>query len=520
MKRTPAILIGMDATEVELLDQLVDEGRMPTIAAMREEGAWGRLKTWPDAFLSMVWPTFSAAQDVSKHGWYFNKLWRPDRQRLEYASPEWLPQNPFWHHLDPKCRIALLDIPFAHRPPLDLNGVFLNGWQNHDDFGRYTRPASLWNELKRRLGPPALKPELFGHQSVRTLLDQRRQVLEATRQFGELCEHVLEMENWDLLVAIFGAAHRGGHYLWDLSQVDTSEGSAHELQLLHDSRAEMYEAWDRALGRILEKAPADARVMVFSLHGMAPNPGWAEHFATMVNRVRSGGETTTQKSGLAYRVKKALPWSLVRQITTRMPTAINHAVVPIWSRRMYDWQTTRFFPLPLDLNGYVRINLRGRETEGIVAPGAEYEALLAELEEALPSFGDLETGQPVVSHVERTDDLVGSDAPARYVLPDLVAHWSQNSSVTESSGISSEQYGDIRWGVDRRLPSGRSGNHSPRGWFVAVGEGVSPGEVDRVPDTVELVPTALEWIGQNRPDSFQGRPMPELTAQASESTSS
>lgn len=258
--------------------------------------------------------------------------------------------------------------------------------------------------------------------------------------------------------------------------------------------------------------------MVFALHGMGANPGWAEHFAPMVNQAHSGGETAKQKSGIVYRIKKALPWSLVRQVTTRLPTAINHAVVPIWSRKMYDWQTTRFFPLPLDLNGYARINLRGREAQGVVAPGAEYEAVLAELEEALLSFTDLESGRPVVARVERSDTLVGADAPARFVLPDLIAHWSQDTSVRESSGMSSKQYGDIRWGNERRLPSGRSGNHSPRGWFAAVGAGIAPGRIERVPDTIELVPSAFEWIGHRTLESFQGAPMPELAAQESAST--
>ena len=55
---------------------------------------------------------------------------------------------------------------------------------------------------------------------------------------------------------------------------------------------------------------------------------------------------------------------------------------------------------------------------------------------------------------------------------------------------------------------------------MAVGDGVAPGRVDRVPDTVELVPSAFEWMGHEALDSFQGRAMPELAAQESASTRS
>ena len=119
----------------------------------------------------------------------------------------------------------------------------------------------------------------------------------------------------------------------------------------------------------MAKAPAGARVMVFALHGMGPNTGWTERFPDLVGQIHRGGPAGPGQDRPALRIKKALPWELVREVTTRLPTEVNKSLMSLWSARMLDWSATRFFALPVDCNGFVRVNLRGREAQGIVAPG-------------------------------------------------------------------------------------------------------------------------------------------------------
>jgi predicted AlkP superfamily phosphohydrolase/phosphomutase len=44
------------------------------------------------------------------------------------------------------------------------------------------------------------------------------------------------------------------------------------------------------------------------------------------------------------------------------------------------------------MTGAIRINLRGREPEGVVEPGAEYEAFRREIADALTVLENPETG--------------------------------------------------------------------------------------------------------------------------------
>jgi predicted AlkP superfamily phosphohydrolase/phosphomutase len=508
-KTPPVILIGLDAAEIDVVDRLVADGRMPNLARLRQQGRWGRLETAPPHFLSLVWTTFFCGSRLGEQGWYFNKIWNPDRQRLQYLDPGWLPLQPFWLSLDPSYRLAILDLPYATALPARANMTTLNGWQCHDDFGHNALPAELWARLSERHGKPRMTAEVFGPQTAATLQAQRQEVLEGNRQFADICRDLLTHDRFDLFLAVFGLVHRGTHYLWDLSQIDRDAVDGPTRARLEGSLDECYTSADGALGRVLDAAPPDARVVVFALHGMGPNHGWYEFLPRIIQRIHQGGGGAPARPGMLFRLKQALPWTLVRQVTRRIPSAWNKALVPLWSRRMHDWPNTKYFALPMDYNGYVRLNLKGREQQGCVDP-ADADRVIAEVDAALRSFRDIATGKPVIRGTIKVDELISPTAPRRRFLPDLVVLWDPPGPVWASGGVVSDQFGEIRWPEGRKLASGRSGNHTPHGWFVARGPGIPPGPSARTYDTADLMPTVFQWLGAPRPSHFAGRPIEEL----------
>ena len=203
---------------------------------------------------------------------------------------------------------------------------------------------------------------------------------------------------------------------------------------------------------------------------------------------------------------------MVRQVTSRLPRQVNEMLVPLWSGRLYDWGRTRFFPLPSDVNGYVRVNLARREAQGTVEPGADYEALCGELSEAFLALEAVGSGPRVVAAVEPLYASAPDTAAKRY-LPDLVVCW-DGIPATRLEGVRVPGHREVRWRPGRRLPSGRSGNHNSSGWLVASGSGIEVQEPGKIYDAVDLLPTAFRWLGLRPPERFRGRPIPELTPAA------
>jgi predicted AlkP superfamily phosphohydrolase/phosphomutase len=79
-----------------------------------------------------------------------------------------------------------------------------------------------------------------------------------------------------------------------------------------------------------------------------------------------------------------------------------------------DWSRTRAYGL--GING-LYLNLKGRERDGIVQPGAEQEELIAELIEKLEAIRDV-NGNKVIRKVHRTDTKYSG--PAARLAPDLI----------------------------------------------------------------------------------------------------
>ncbi len=85
-----------------------------------------------------------------------------------------------------------------------------------------------------------------------------------------------------------------------------------------------------------------------------------------------------------------------------------------------DWEKTRAYGLGL---GGVYLNLKGREAKGIVAPGAEAQALKAELIQKLQGLKDPDKGAVGITHVYDRDALPAG--PYKGNCPDLVIGYNE-----------------------------------------------------------------------------------------------
>ena len=84
-----------------------------------------------------------------------------------------------------------------------------------------------------------------------------------------------------------------------------------------------------------------------------------------------------------------------------------------------DWSSTTAYGL--GING-LYLNMKGRERDGIVEPGEQREALLAELKERLEAVTDFD-GKPVIRGVYRSDQIYSGNATA--LAPDLIVGYAR-----------------------------------------------------------------------------------------------
>ena len=491
----PTVLIGFDAFDRDQLERLLSAGRLPNLKRIIDQGYWTPLVPNPAGLHSLPWPGFLQGRSTLEHGWYAVKRWNPSAMRLEARTPEWFSPKAFWEELDPeRFRIALLDVPFAPRPGKNFRGLCLQGWQNHDQLERYAFPAGLWRDLTSRYGRPIMRRELCAPHSHAQLAAVRREVLAATGQFGRICTSVLQQEPWNLFLAVFGAAHRIGHYLWDTSQAAGAIQTPGLDAQLRQTLEEVYCYCDRMLGELVRAAPAESRIIAFSLHGMQPETGWCTMLPKLLGRISGIDAPAVESAGTLFRFKQALPTRLVEKIIWHLPYSISDIIVPLWSKNMYDWNRIRCFALPGgDSNGLIRINLKGREARGTVEPGREYDELCTMIEEGLRSFLDIETGTPVIAGIERMDRTCRNFDVRHSRLPDMIVYWNPIRAF-ETRGVVSARHGEIRWDPGWKITSGRSGDHSNRGWLAACGADIPDLGSTSAVDIAVLASDILRWV--------------------------
>lgn len=498
-------MIGLDAADSVLVDRWVADGALPNLRALRDRGLWARLETTASHLTGSPWPSFYTGTHPGHHGIYHDYQWRHERMAYAAPSEEWLSVRPFWRDLEGSLRALIYDVPlvFACEP---FAGWEIAGWATHDaPMPPSSHPPELLEEVRRKLGAWPVPPETYGPSTIDELLALERHLKENTRRSCQLAAWLLDRP-WDLGIVVFSALHRGGHRLMDRSSV-RGPIPPERGERFDGALKELYRTCDRAVGDLVETA-GDATVLVFALHGMMPNSSRVDLLPGMLHSVLHEGEPGAPRAGLLRWAGEALPLGVRRFLTRRVPGPLRDRLMSRWAAGGFDWSRTEAFELRADLQGYVRVNLRGRETEGIVDPGAPFDRLIERITEGLLSFRDEATGEAFIDEVERTDRLYADGARADR-LPDLIVRWKETPAGTHEA-VSSPRFGTVRRSTPG-IPNARSGNHRGEGWLIAAGPDVPRGTRLRgSAHILDLAPTVLQRLGAPLPAAMTGRPIREL----------
>lgn len=446
--RGRVLAIGLDAAESTLIRRLVDAGDMPAVKVLLDRGSWSRV-TSPSMYSSgCVWPNFSMGCQACDHGQYSIWNWDPARMGLAYTDESRL--TPFWKSLaDGGTSVGVLDVPFA--PFLGLGSGFeIHEWGAHTRVdGRVSvAPPAVEQMVSKEFPPHPFADPLAGvpteAEHYAPFLDE---CIAGVRARGDLAARLITQRQPDLTLVVFEEPHHAGHFLWHTVEAELPMYSDMPVETRPErTLIDLYRELDRQVGRLGAAAGPDTTVVVFALHGMAPSRGLPDVVDPVLARL---GLTTLQQGGgkrsTLTAVKDAMP-TPVRDLYRRLVPQARRAQ---WGRARllpaYDWSRTRAFSLPIEQYGLVRINLAGREAQGIVAP-EDYVTTCDSIEAALRELTTVD-GRKVVQDVLRPPR--GKHAAG---LPDLVVHWThaafESSPVVDGVAIPNirrEQTGEHAW---------------------------------------------------------------------------
>jgi len=493
-------VLQFDSPSLAVLERMLGAGRLPTLAGLRARGTWHELETPATHFAAGAFHTLYSGTELADHGLFYPFQWSAPDQRVRYTTAFPAPA-PVWERAGGGTRALAVD-PYESRPPLSPpSGTVISGWQFTDRvvLQPWSSPPGYNARLQRLFGPPAAVEEVFGRSSTRDLLRLRRDLLAASGRAADAARLLLAGDRYDLAWLTFSAGHVAGHQFWNLSQVeDGADGATRHV--LSGALQDVYESVDVAFGRVLDALPEGTDVIVTSPVGMDVNTSRADLLPEMLAAVLNGGARTDAGSGSVWKLRAALPTGLRATVASALPDRVALALTERLELRGQDWSTTRAFAQPADNQGYVRLNLRGRERDGIVAP-AEAELLMDQIAGGLMTFSDPD-GTPSVKAVERVADTFPAGSHSDR-LPDLIVRWS-DTPATRLTQVRSNRFGTV---ARRGAGSGRSGNHTAGDAWALVVPGASRAATPtRPPRLVDIAATAGSLAGLD-PAALPGEPL-------------
>jgi len=419
MPNPALIILGLDTGDPSLILRWAEDGTLPTIGDVLQRGVRARL-TGPDTISPHgVWPSIWTGLPLQEHGRYLKSTLVPGTYELRAFDTVAPPAQPFWASLGAQRRRVVVIDPPGIGAVGGLKGAQVFDW-GRDQACRKpcSEPPELIAEIRRRFGRPRMVDETQGTR----WRDRRmyRRLHKRILSKGALALHLITAESPELIVVVFADTHPAGHRF---RKYGTADGADAKGDGLGTALREIYRAVDRELGRIISAVPGPANVFIVSNGGITDGqPTW-EFMDGFCHQL---GYHAGVKPQSTWERVAAAPEHLARDLWRRtaarylpggwstgdtLPTALDAT----------DWKQTTAFALPSYYTGLVRVNLKGREPRGTVAPGADYEALLARLEADFRRLVHGKTGQPVVTAITRTAPLCGG-VPSRQ-LPDLFVNW-------------------------------------------------------------------------------------------------
>lgn len=533
MTKRRVLAIGLDSLGPALLDFWRAQGVVPNIARLLDRGSRA-ICTYDNRTgytAETPWTVALTGCAPAKTGYWSPAKYTPDYAVREQGAYDFETYKPFYAYAK-NARTIAFDVAQTRLVP-GLNGLQALAWGAHSP---QVPPAS---------DPPELLPQLienFGahpafNRDWSLATDARadaeglcRALIEGAQKRGRICAHLMETQDWDFFVTIFGEPHSAGHSFWHETFDD------HPLQTAgaaprSDRFARAIRAVDDAVGAMLDAAPDDAAILLFAQESMKANSSdlasgvfltellYRMSFPGSAGLIANGqGPIPPLTASRPDNWLRAL-WanrvdgnSWRRRMRAAAPLRASQIIERIWppeggARHPYDstpfdympsqffahlWPTMKAFALPSFSDGAVRINLKGREAHGIVAP-ADYDRVCAEIESALHALRDARTGAPVVKWIERTRRGANAESD-RLPDADLVIRWRDEPFDV----VESPDFGRIG-----PLPYRRTGDHVPEGFLgLANSDGAA---LAPACDLTDIAPTILALLGEEVPGHMDGR---------------
>lgn len=371
-------VLALDGTPYSFLRGMIDDGKMPNLAALARQSSFARMDSVQPPVSSVAWASFMTGRQPYQHG--IMGFIDRDPSTMEWYVPlaDKLKGKTLWSSLsDNDKRVFVMNVPMTY-PPREVNGIMICGFLG-SDITKGTYPSEIGAQLQT-MGYRIDSDVELAKRNLDAFIADLNHVYE--KRIRTMWEY-FGREAWDFFMTHIMETDRLHHFTWELMETGHPKYESVFMQFYHKI--------DRLIGDIINKIPNDMELILLSDHG----------FTTLKKEVYLN--RWLWEKGL-LRFTKPVPENL-KDIH---PSSVAYSLYP----------------------GRIYINLKGREKTGTVKQGLEYEQTRQNIKNLLTRFKDPVTNHPIIKQVLSREEIYDDDhrfAPDQksketlLYTPDLIA---------------------------------------------------------------------------------------------------
>lgn len=484
------LIIGLDGATFDVMNPLIEAGRMPNFQRFINRGVAGTLLSTRPPITPAAWTTFMTGKGPGRHGILDFEKYDAFKHELTFNSTYEIREKTLWELLSEKgLRVGAINVPMTY-PPKPINGFSISGFETPSIDAEFTYPPELKDEIFKEIPNynyrTNWKRKTLGGQAV--LKENLDYICNSFDQGWKLTHYCGEKFGWDVLMVVFKLVDNLQHKAWKYLDPKT----AHKYPRRAEMAAECFRRLDDVLGQLFSYAEdKKATVAIMSDHGHGSLDGKVQP-----NLLLKRWGYLSLRSGWQQAATRTEYW--LHRLTKGKATRFEQGSRGVERDLAVDWSRTKACVMHAGIYGFLYLNLEGRGPHGIVKSD-QYEELRNEIAEKLRAVTDTDKeGNRIrcFPNIFKPEQLYGCSRDENPNMPDLLlAPHPGLAVVRKIRGLR-----PVRWCSTHRL----EGTHREEGILAFGGPNIQSGlKLDA--HIADLTPTILASLGLRVPVDMEGQ---------------
>ncbi len=500
------LVIGLDGATLDLLGPWMRDGLLPCLSTFQTDGMTTTLESVVPPQTASGWSSLITGKNPGRHGIFGFVKRDPKSYDLLPISASDRKSLDLWEILNSfGKKVGVLGVPVTY-PVRKVDGFLISGLLTPYGVSDYYYPEGLIDELVANVGSFNPPYTVFGGKEDVFL----EKLYDSTENHAEVTKYLMQKKEWNFFMTVFYGTDKVQHTFWQYLDPNNPRCDPKKREKYKDAILRYYQRLDEIVSDIIRLTDDETTTFIVSDHGAEPLFKWVHPNVFLTKegllKIRRGIVEQTRyllfRMGLtpsnalklvlamnALHFRKRLGKKRTRRLMVTLFTSLKDV----------DWTKSKAY----SIGGWGRIfiNLKGRDPEGIVEPGKQYETVRSDIIRRLESLVDPKTGEKLCtqSQIFKKEDIY--NGPYIEEAPDIV--FQLRPGYLSFPGY---EFGSNSLVSDLR---GWSAGHAMNGILMMKGRNVKKGAQVADAKMIDVAPTVLAMMGLPLPADMDGRVLTE-----------